>query len=103
MKVTNAGRATANGIVISNTLPAGTVFASISASQGTATTPVVGSNGTVTVNIGSLAKGATATISVVVTVTAPSDTVLTDTATVSATTQDLITGNNSATKKTTVK
>jgi hypothetical protein len=79
-----------------------TVFASASASQGTVSAPAVGSNGLVTVNLGGLAKGATATISVVVTVTAASGTVLTDTATVTATTQDLNSSNNSATQKTTV-
>jgi uncharacterized repeat protein (TIGR01451 family) len=103
MTVTNAGRATATDVVAVNPLPAGTVFASASASQGAVTTPAVGSNGTVTVNIGSLAKDATATVSVVVTVTAPSGTVLTDTATVSATTQDLNSDNNTATKRTTVR
>ena len=70
MTVTNAGNTTATGVVVSDALPAGTVFASASSSQGTVTAPAVGSNGTVTVNIGSLAKDATATISIVVTVTA---------------------------------
>jgi uncharacterized repeat protein (TIGR01451 family) len=64
MTVTNAGKVTATGIVISDALPAGTVFASASASQGAVTAPAVGSNGTVTVTLGSPAKGAT--ISVVV-------------------------------------
>jgi Domain of unknown function DUF11 len=86
MTVTNAGKVTATGIVISDALPAGTAFASASASQGAVTAPAVGSNGTVTVTLGSPAKGATATISVVVTVTAASG-VLTDTATVTAITQ----------------
>ena len=102
MTVTNAGKVTSADVVVSNALPAGTVFASASSSQGTVAAPAVGSNGTVTVNLGSLVKGATATISVVVTVTAASGTVLTDTATVSATTQDLNGSNNSATRKTTV-
>ena len=102
MRVTNAGDVTATGVVVSNALPAGTVFASASASQGTVAAPAVGSNGTVTVNLGSLAKGATATISAVVTVTAGAGTVLMGTATVTATTQDLKSGNNSATQKTTV-
>jgi uncharacterized repeat protein (TIGR01451 family) len=103
MTVTNAGRVTATGVVVSNALPAGTVFASASSSQGTVVlAPAVGNNAPVTVNLGSLANGATATISVVVTVTAASGTVLTDTATVTATTQDLNSSNNSATQKTTV-
>jgi hypothetical protein len=62
----------------------------------------VGSNGTVKVNLGSVANGASATLSVTVTVTAASGTVLTDTAAVTAATQDLNSGNNSATVNTTV-
>jgi len=102
MTVKNAGRVTATGVVVSEALPAGTVFARASASQGTVAAPSVGTNGTVTVNLGSLANDTTATISVVVTVTAPSGTLLTDTATVTATMQDLNSGNNSATQKTTI-
>jgi len=98
----NSGKTTANGVVVSDALPVGTVFASASASQGAVTAPAVGSNGTVTVNLGSLAGGANATINIIVTATAASGTVLTDTVTVSATTQDLNGANNAATQKTTV-
>jgi len=102
MNVTNAGQVTATGVVVSNTLPPGTGFASVSASQGTVTTaPTVGKNGTVGVAVGSLANGATVTISVVVTVTAAPGTMFTDSATVTAT-QDSNSRNNSATVKTTV-
>jgi len=100
--VTNGGKATATGVVVSDALPAGTVFASASASQGTVASPSVGTNGTVTVNLGSLANGATAPVSIVVTVTARSGT-LTDTANVTATTQDLNSKNNSATQTTKVQ
>jgi uncharacterized repeat protein (TIGR01451 family) len=102
MTVTDAGRVTAPGVVVSDALPAGTVFASASSSQGTVAAPAVGGNGTVTVNLGSLANDGTATIGIVVTVTAASGTVLTDTATVTATTQDLNSSNNSAVQKTRV-
>ena len=102
MTVTNAGRVTATGVVVSNALPAGTEWLSVTSSQGTVAAPAVGTNGTVTVNLGSLANDATATISVVVTVTAAPETVLTDTATVIATTQDLNSSNNSAIQNTTV-
>jgi uncharacterized repeat protein (TIGR01451 family) len=103
MTVTNAGPAIATGVVASNTLPAGTVFASASTTQGTVSAPAVGSNGMVTVNIGSLAENATATLSVAVVVTAPSGTMLTHMATVSATVQDVHRTNNSASKRTLVK
>ena len=55
-----------------------------------------------TVNIASIARNATATISIVVTVTAASGTVLTDTAMVTATSPDLNSSNNWATGQTTV-
>jgi hypothetical protein len=102
MTVSNGGKATATGVVVSDALPDGTVFANAATSQGTIEAPPVGSNGTVTVNLGSLANGAKATINIVATVTAAAETELIDTATVTATTQDLNSKNNSATKKTTV-
>jgi hypothetical protein len=70
--------------------------------SGRLSAPPVGSNGTVAVNVGNLAKGATASINLVVTVTASSGTQLTDTAAVIATTQDQNRANNSATRKTSV-
>jgi uncharacterized repeat protein (TIGR01451 family) len=100
--VTNGSRTAASGAVVSDALPTGTVFASASTSQGTVTAPTVGSNGTVNVNIGNIAGNGTVSISVVVTVTATSGATLTDTAKVTATTQDLNQNNNSATKSTKV-
>jgi len=101
--VTNRSNTTANGAVVSDALPPGTVFASGTTSQGTITSPPVGSNGTVTVNLGSVAGNATANITLNVTVTAATGATLTDTATVTATTQDLNQNNNSATQSTRVK
>jgi uncharacterized repeat protein (TIGR01451 family) len=103
IKVSNAGKANATGVIVSDALPTGTAFAGASTSQGTIGAPAVGTNGTVTVNLGTLAKGASATISIAVTMTATSGATLTDTATVTAVTQDLNSANNSATQKTTVK
>jgi uncharacterized repeat protein (TIGR01451 family) len=100
--VTNLGKSTAMGIIISDALPLGTVFASATTTQGTIAAPPVDSTGTVTVNIASLASSAGATISLAVTVTASAGTILSDTAAVSATTQDLNSANNNATQKTTV-
>jgi len=100
--VTNGGKANATAVVMSDALPAGTVFAGATSTQGTVTAPAVGSHGTITVNLGNLANGSSATVSIVVTVTAPSGTELSNTTTVYATTQDLNSANNSATRKTTV-
>jgi uncharacterized repeat protein (TIGR01451 family) len=100
--VTNRSNTTANGAVVSDALPAGTVFVSATTSQGTISAPSAGSNGTVTVNLGSVAGNATANITLNVTVTAASGATLTDTAKVTATTQDLNQNNNSATKSTKV-
>lgn len=103
MKVKNDGKSPATDVVVSDVLPPGTVFASASLSQGVLTAPAVGSNGVVMAYIGNLANHATATIEVTVTVTAAARTVLTNTAIVTGTIQDLGNGNNSDTIKSTVK
>jgi len=102
MTIRNAGKAPAVGVVVFDDIPAGSVFSNASTTQGTVWAPAVGSMGTVRVNLGSLANGATATVTVAVTVTAPIGTVLTDIAMVTATSPDLSSGNNSATQRTTV-
>ena len=69
ISVSNAGKVTATGVSITDALPTGTVFSSASTSQGTVQAPLVGSNGTVTINVGSLATGAKATVSIITSVT----------------------------------
>ena len=101
--ITNGSKTTATGVVVSDALPAGTVFASAATSQGAVAAPPVGSNGIVTANLGSLANNGKATVSIVVTVSASAaGSTLTNTATVTATTQDLNNKNDSATQKTQV-
>ena len=102
MMVTNGGKVTSTRVMVSDALPLGTAFAGAATSQGAITAPAVGRNGTVIVNLGDLAKGSTATVNIAVTVTAVSGTVLSNTATVTAATQDLNSSNNLATQKTTV-
>ena len=103
MTVTTPGTGDgASALLVSNALPAGTVFLSASTTHGTVTTPGVGSNGLVSAALGVLAKGTTAKVSVVVRVTAATGTVLTDRATVSATTPDSNSSNNSVTQNTPV-
>ena len=100
---TNTGGQTATGVAVSDPLPASVHFDSVSTTQGsctrsTSTTPKT-QDGTVSCNVGSLAGGKTATITIVVSATKPGT--LTDTATVTATgvSQD---ADDSATATTTV-
>ena len=103
MTAVNAQTGTATGVLVVNGLPAGTVFASASVSQGYVTAPTVGTTGAVSAHLGTLGPGATATVTVIVKVTAAAGTTLTDMASISATTPDSNSKNNSATKKTMVK
>ena len=65
--VTNSSTAnTATNATLTDPLPPGLNFQSYSTTQGTCTSPAVGSSGMVNCNLGTLAGGATATISLVV-------------------------------------
>lgn len=61
--VQNVGETSATGVAVSDTLPPGTGFSSCRASQGTCTR----SGSTVTASIGTLAPGASATVTLIVT------------------------------------
>ncbi|KJH70557.1 GEVED domain-containing protein [Aliterella atlantica] len=102
--VTNTGSPATN-VVMSDPLPAGTTFQSITSPAGwTCTTPAVGSGGTVSCTAASLAVG-TSNFTVVVRV-APNtanNTTLSNTATVSSATSDTNTSNNSSTQSTTIQ
>ena len=91
----------ATGVTLTDTLPAGMTFVSATTSQGSLVTPPVGSTGVVTANIGSLAAGASATVTV--TVQAAASGLLTNTATVSSNESDTNSSNNTANQATTVK
>jgi uncharacterized repeat protein (TIGR01451 family) len=60
--VTNNGPEQATGVTLSDTLPKTTGFGSVSTTQGTCTRTKTG----VTCNLGTLANGATATVTIVV-------------------------------------
>lgn len=102
--VTNTGSPATN-VVMSDPLPSGTTFQSITSPAGwTCTTPAVGSGGTVSCTSASLAVG-TSNFTVVVRV-APStanNSTLSNTATVSSATSDTNTNNNSSTQSTTIQ
>ena len=82
--VTNSSAAnTATNTTVTDPLPPGVNFQSYSTTQGTCTSPAVGSSGLVSCNLGALAGGAAATISIVV-VSTVVNSALANTATVTA-------------------
>jgi len=90
----------ATGVVVTDSLPASMKFVSATTSQGSLITPPVGSTGIVTANIGSLATGATATVTITVTSSAAG--VITNTASVTGTESDPNPANNTDSATTTV-
>ena len=102
---TNNGPAAAANISVAIPLPAGTNFQSLVVPGGwVCTPPAVGSGGTITCTIASLAAGASATFNPVVQVNngTTSGTTLSSTATISTTSTNSITTNDSATATTLV-
>ncbi len=100
----NNGPQAATNVSVSDTLPAGVTFVSVTTPVGwTATTPPVGGTGTVTWTNPSFGLATTAfVITVQVGAGVPHGTIITDTATASATSADPVPGNNSATTTSTV-
>lgn len=96
VSVTNHGPADASNVVATDTLPSGVVFVSVASSQGT--TSQVG--GIVTANLGSLAAGASATVTIAI--TPESQGTLHNTATVNSAIPDPNGANNTVTESTTV-
>ncbi len=86
----NNGPSNATGVVVSDPLPDGLTYISASSNRGTASF----ANGTVTANIGSLARGSTATITVRATAARPGK--FTNTATIKGTEFESKLENNSA-------
>ncbi len=94
--VRNAGPDSAEGVEVRDALPTGATLVSVSSSAGSCE----GAAGTVSCSLGSLASGAS--VEVTISVTATTAGIMTNTATVSATTADPVMGNNSSTTTTTV-
>jgi len=91
----------ATGTVLTDTLPASLTFVSATTSQGSLITPPVGSTGTITANIGSLAPNATATITITTKSTAAG--LITNTASATANEAEFEPSDNSRSQQTTVK
>ena len=90
LRVTNSGPASAQSVTVANTLPANTLYKSAGSTQGT----VSRSGSAVTANLGSLAAGASAVVTITATASAPGG--VTNTATVSTASVDYQLANNSA-------
>ncbi len=104
--VTNGGPDAATGLTLTDTLPAGTVFASLASPGGwSCTTPAVGVTGAVTCTAATLAAASNAVFTLTVTVDAglTGGTVLSNTASVTQTSVEGTPGDESATETTTVQ
>ncbi|MBA2525792.1 MAG: DUF11 domain-containing protein [Pyrinomonadaceae bacterium] len=96
--VTNNGPAAATGETLTDTLPAGLTIISIVTSQGTFTQ----SGDIITCNLGSMASGATATLTITARRFTPDPITITNTASVTANESDPNTANNTASETTSV-
>jgi uncharacterized repeat protein (TIGR01451 family) len=101
---TNSGGQAATGVTVTDPLPASVQFKSVSTTQGTCARTTTSTpktkNGTVSCNLGGLAKNASATITIVVTATKKGT--LTNTASVHGNETDPTPANNTSTATTTV-
>ncbi len=104
--VTNGGPAAATGLTLTDVLPAGTTFASLTSAAGwSCSTPAVGAAGTVTCTAATLTapSGAVFTLNVTVGAAVAPLTVLSNTASVTQTSTEATPGDESATATTTVQ
>jgi uncharacterized repeat protein (TIGR01451 family) len=95
---TDNGPANANGVTLSDILPAGETYVSSTTSQGT----VTNNNGNLTVNLGNLASGATATTTVVVALSPTLSGSVSNTVTVTGNQPDPNPTNNTSTVTTSI-
>jgi uncharacterized repeat protein (TIGR01451 family) len=98
----NNGPDTAAGVVVSDAVPSGTTFVSVTTSAGTCKSPAVGATGTVACSIGTLVASDMATITLTVKATAVKGTILADIARIQAAAYDPDTANDASEVKTAV-
>ena len=101
IRVINAGPDDAADVALTDPLPSSTTYVSCSTSVGTCAGPSVGSTGTVTAALGTLAVGDVVTLEIVVRVASGYGN-LVNTATVTSSTPDPDPGNNTSTAVTTI-
>lgn len=100
IEVTNNGPSDASGVMVVDTLPGEVTFVSASSSQGTDPTEA---NGVVTANVGSLAVGESATLTIQVNVSSEAAGTIQNSVTVDANETDTNPGNDTATEETVVQ
>lgn len=100
--VTNAGPIAAQDVVLFDGTPSGTTFVSATTSNGSCETPPPGGTGAITCSLGTLAAGATATVTIRVTIDAPPGLTIVNTAFVTSSTPDPNLDNNTDTVETLV-
>jgi uncharacterized repeat protein (TIGR01451 family) len=98
---TNAGPGSVVATV-TDPLPSGTTFVSCSSAVGTCSGPDVGTNGTVTANLGQMGPGGSASITITVTLTASAGTTVSNTATIAPVATDPNMANNTSSAATLV-
>ncbi len=104
INVNNGGPDPADNVIVNDPIPSGTTFAScVTLPLKPCVGPAIGTNGTVTANLGTLGVGVNvATVFITVNVTAASPSVLTNTAVISSSTVDPNPANNFGTTTTNV-
>ncbi|HWP45948.1 MAG TPA: FG-GAP-like repeat-containing protein [Candidatus Limnocylindrales bacterium] len=95
LTVNNNGPSPATGVTLTDTLPSGVIFRSVSPTQGSCS-----GTSTITCNLGTISNGGSATVTIVV--TPNTTTTLVNTASVTANETDSNTANNTATQSTAI-